>query len=177
MISPSNIISSERIQLIPCDETLLNKIIEGDLSIGNHLGISVAKGWSEFGVGPYEYTLRQIKGKPKDAKWWAYLLIHRIDQKLIGGAGYKGPPGKRGMVEIGYGIAPEYREKGYATEAAKALIEHAFTFKEVKIIYAHTLAEKNASGSILKKLGFVFMEEVLDPEDGRLSRWGRAFRN
>jgi ribosomal-protein-alanine N-acetyltransferase len=34
----------------------------------------------------------------------------------------KGPPDTDGMAEIAYGVSPEYQCKGYATEAAAALV-------------------------------------------------------
>ncbi len=40
--------------------------------------------------------------------------------------------------------------------------------------FAHTLPENNASAHVLKKCGFDFVGEVVDPEDGRIWRWERA---
>ena len=54
-----------------------------------------------------------------------FFIIHRDVRVVIGSAGFKGPPDASGIVEIAYGIAPGFQGQGYATEAARALIEFA----------------------------------------------------
>ncbi len=75
------------------------------------------------------------------------------------------------MVEIAYGIAPEHQGRGYATEAAEALVTYALASGEVRIVRAHTLPELNASGRVLVKCGFRYVGEVIDPEDGLVRRF------
>jgi RimJ/RimL family protein N-acetyltransferase len=75
------------------------------------------------------------------------------------------------MVEIAYGIVPSFEGRGYATEAARALVNHARTHEQVRQIIAHTMPVPNASTRVLKKCGFTFAGEVIDPEDGRVWRW------
>jgi [ribosomal protein S5]-alanine N-acetyltransferase len=40
-------------------------------------------------------------------------------------------------------------------------------------VFAHTLAENNASSAILRKLGFEFVGELTHPEDGIIWEWRR----
>jgi ribosomal-protein-alanine N-acetyltransferase len=75
------------------------------------------------------------------------------------------------MVEIAYGVAPGYEGRGYATEVAEALVNHAFLQPQVRLTRAHTLPERNASGRVLEKCGFQFVGPVTDPEDGLVWRW------
>jgi [ribosomal protein S5]-alanine N-acetyltransferase len=176
MISIPRTIGTERLILVPCDKNLLQVIIQGDKPLAAHLDITIAPNWAHFGTGPFQYTL-DILNKDHDEKtylWWAYLIVHRRENKLIGNGGFKGRPDDRGIVEIGYAIAPEYRTQGLATEAAGALLDHAFSFKAIKIVQAHTLAEKNESNHILKKLGMAFMEEKLDAEEGSIWRFAKG---
>jgi RimJ/RimL family protein N-acetyltransferase len=51
------------------------------------------------------------------------------------------------------------------------MIDYAFAHEEVKAVIAHTLAEKNASNSVLQKVGMKFIAEVDDPEEGKIWRW------
>jgi RimJ/RimL family protein N-acetyltransferase len=72
---------------------------------------------------------------------------------LIGPGGYKGRADEEGAVEIGYAIVGKYRGQGLATEAARGLIDHAFSHEHVRRVDAHTLAEPNASVRVLRRPG------------------------
>src|SRR6266511_3814277 len=63
----------------------------------------------------------------------------RYARVIIGNAGFKGPPDPGGMVEIAYGIVPGFEGRGFATEAATALVTFAFASGLVRLIRAHTL--------------------------------------
>jgi ribosomal-protein-alanine N-acetyltransferase len=102
-----------------------------------------------------------------------FMLVHRIGGGVIGRCGFKGPPEADGVVEIAYGVAPEHQGKGYATEAAAALVSYAFSNGQVRVVRAHTLPEPNASTRVLTKCGFQRVGEVIDPEDGLVWRWER----
>jgi RimJ/RimL family protein N-acetyltransferase len=77
------------------------------------------------------------------------------------------------MAEIAYGVNPEYQGKGYATEAAAALVSYALGTGQARVVRAHTLPEPNASTRVLSKCGFRQVGEVIDPEDGLVWRWER----
>jgi RimJ/RimL family protein N-acetyltransferase len=75
------------------------------------------------------------------------------------------------MVEIAYGIAPGYQNRGHATETARELIAYAFASGRVRTIWAHTLPQHNASTRVLLKCGFILIGEVAHAEDGIVWRW------
>ena len=104
---------------------------------------------------------------------WTYgfSLVHRGTGIAIGRCGYKGPPAADGVVEIAYGVDPDHQGKGYATEAAEALVIFAFGSGRVRVVRAHTLPEANASTRVLTKCRFRYAGEVIDPEDGLVWRW------
>src|SRR4051812_22951945 len=63
--------------------------------------------------------LALVDGSSQADPWiHGFVLMHRADGVAIGRCGFKGPPDADGMVEIAYGLAPEYQGRGYATEAA-----------------------------------------------------------
>ncbi len=111
------------------------------------------------------------KAHPPLRDWWMHLIVYRPDNLLIGSCGYKGEPDEDGMVEIGYEIRASHQGKGLATEAARALVENAFDFEEVKKIRAHTMPEAGPSAQLLQKIGFVRTNDFQDPDDGPLWRW------
>lgn len=100
-----------------------------------------------------------------------FSMVHRASATVIGSCGYTGTPNPDGIVEISYGTDPDHRGKGYATEAAGALVAYAFGDPRVRVVRAHTLPEANASTRVLTKCGFHYIGEVIHPEDGLIWRW------
>jgi RimJ/RimL family protein N-acetyltransferase len=100
-----------------------------------------------------------------------FTIFDRASGAAIGNCAFKGPPDD-GRVEIAYGVDESHRCRGYATEAALALTGYACTTRtDVLIVQAHTLPEENASTRVLRKSGFRYVGEVVDPEDGLVWRW------
>ena len=106
---------------------------------------------------------------PADPWRHGFSIAHRETGHNIGSCCFKGPPAD-GVVEIAYGIEPEHRGNGYATESAQALTNFAFS-QNAPTVCAHTLPEPNASTRVLTKCGFTHIGPVIDPEDGLVWRW------
>ena len=108
-----------------------------------------------------------------NADAWAlgYTMKLRHTGITVGNCGFKGPPGSEGAVEIAYGVSPENEGKGYATDAARGLVAHAFASGLVRVVRAHTLSDAGASVHVLLKCGFRCAGQVVDPEDGLVWRW------
>src|SRR5688572_27151817 len=88
--------------------------------------------------------LEALRTSPAADPWHhGFFVVDRETGVAIGGAGFKGPPDTTGMVEIAYGIAPSFEGRGYATEAAGALVAFALASGLVKLIRAHTLPVAN----------------------------------
>jgi RimJ/RimL family protein N-acetyltransferase len=117
--------------------------------------------------------LRSAAGGEPDPWEYGFFLAERSRGEIIGTAGFKGPPDADGMVEIAYGVVPSVEGRGYATEAAGALVRFAAADERVRLIRAHTLPELNASTRVLRKCGFAHLGEVIDSEDGPVWRWER----
>jgi RimJ/RimL family protein N-acetyltransferase len=101
-----------------------------------------------------------------------YTLVRAEDGAPVGQCAFKSPP-MDGVVEIAYGVAPEFEGRGYATQAAQALVRIAFENSEVQAVIAHTSENTNASSRVLLKAGFRSIGQVTDPEDGVVWRWKR----
>src|SRR5687767_5960831 len=82
---------------------------------------------------------------------FGYTVIREEDGAVVGQCGFKGPPDTSGIVEIAYDIGPEFEGRGYATEAAQALVGIAFRHTAVSTVRAHTIAPSNASARVLTK--------------------------
>lgn len=55
--------------------------------------------------------------------------------------------------EIGYWIGRDYWGRGVATEAARAVVEYAFTRLGIRRVFAHFYTRNPASGAVMRKLG------------------------
>lgn len=164
------IIETPRLRLISCDEEILEALFKGDEFLAAHLHIGIPAKWTEFGEPVFRWTYDKISQNRAMKGWFSYLPVLKEENMLAGSCGYKGGP-EDGRVEIGYEVAQSFRGKGLATEIAGSLIKFAFQHDEVKRVQAHTLPEENESVSVLKKCGMKKMEEIIDPDDGKVWRW------
>jgi len=80
------------------------------------------------------------------------IVLPTTDQ-LVGCCGIRKAEANATVADIGYELNPAYWGRGYATEAAGAMIE--FGFRELKLhrISASCVAENSASARVLEKLG------------------------
>jgi RimJ/RimL family protein N-acetyltransferase len=106
-----------------------------------------------------------------DPSTHSFAIVHRASGMTIGSCAYKGPPDTDKTVEIAYGVDSAYQRRGFATEAAQALVAYAMRSGQVRTVRAHTRPEGTASMRVLEKLGFICVGEVVDPEDGLVLRW------
>lgn len=171
-LQPICMLQTERLFLITADLPKLEAIVSEDWAALSALlgGVDIAEHWLHFPEAMI-WMRDYLREHEAELGWWNYLIIHRQDVRLIGTCGYKGPPSFHGEVEIGYEIAEAYQGNGLATEAARALVDHALQFEAVKFVSANTLGEKNASNTLLEKIGFQFVGEEVDIEEGIIWCW------
>ena len=98
-------------------------------------------------------------------------LVFQDEGIIVGQASFTKPPAADGVVEIAYRVTPDYQGRGFATEAAQALVAFAFSSRRVCVVCAYTLPEANASTRVLAKCGFRHIGEVTHPEDGLVWLW------
>lgn len=122
---------------------------------GRILGAAVPSGWPspelEEALPLY---LQELLHDPRALGWGVWIARHREENAIVGHAGFKGRPDRDGTVEIGYGIAPPHRGRGYATEAVKALCRWSLTHPAVRRVVAECAPDNAASILVLGKTGF-----------------------
>lgn len=89
--------------------------------------------------------------------WYTYWGIIIPETKTcIGMIGFKGYPDENGYTEVGYGISPNYRRRGYMSEALMGLVDWAFGFECCNGITAcSVLVDNIGSQLVLKNNKFV----------------------
>jgi len=83
-----------------------------------------------------------------------WMVLDRATREPVGGAMLMvRKPGAN--VEIGFALAKPAWGRGIATEAARALIDHAFQTLGVRDLEAFTHPDNTASGAVLRKAGMI----------------------
>jgi RimJ/RimL family protein N-acetyltransferase len=82
-----------------------------------------------------------------------FWLIH-CDGKPIGNITVKNINRRMLTAKIGYGIAPEARGNGYATEAVRQVTRRAFREGPLRRIIAYVHEDNAASRRVLEKAGY-----------------------
>lgn len=67
-------------------------------------------------------------------------------------------------VEIGWRLDDEYWNEGYATEGAKAVLDHGIKFLNLQKIYSFTSSINKPSINVMEKIGLKFMEHFNHPK-------------
>jgi RimJ/RimL family protein N-acetyltransferase len=87
----------------------------------------------------------------------AFLAVElRAEGRMVGHLYFhQVEPAELRTYELGYIFNPRYQRKGYATEAARALVGHAFAVMGAHRVIAHCNPANTASWRVLEKVGFV----------------------
>ncbi|HKP15078.1 MAG TPA: GNAT family N-acetyltransferase [Gemmatimonadaceae bacterium] len=169
-------LETAHLRLAPWSPEHLLAMIDGADRFEADAGVRLADGLRDMFVSGEVSPdwIAQLRTAPGPDPWTlGFAVVHRDEDRVIGSAGFKGAPDGDGVVEIAYGIAPSYQARGFATEAARALVAFALERVDVTCLRAHTKPENGASGRVLAKCGFQQIGEVMDPEDGLVWRWER----
>jgi RimJ/RimL family protein N-acetyltransferase len=164
------VIQTPRLHLVPFELDHAVALAGGRLELGALLGVAIPDGWPHF---PEAYSVEAFS-TPEDGAsarvWGTYLFLLNDRCSLVGSGGYKGKP-VDGVVEVGYEVAPNFQNRGLATEATRSMVGHAFSYPQVELVQAHTLGEVNASTKVLNKVGMTFVEAISDPDHGVVWQW------
>jgi RimJ/RimL family protein N-acetyltransferase len=119
--------------------------------------------------------LARVRTTPAGDPWaLGFIVVERASGSAVGSCAFKGPPDAEGVVEVAYGIDLAHRGRGFATEAAEALVGFAFASGRVRLVRAHTKPDNGPSKRVLARCAFRWVGEVIDPEDGLVWRWERG---
>lgn len=156
-------VQTRRLRLVALTQAQLDLCLENPERLGKELGVSISPCLVD------EPTRRAARFKTKKMSesgtesrlWYTFwLVVTGAEGRGAGLVGFKGEPDERGEVEIGYGIDPAYRNRGYITEAVNALIAWAFQDPACRSILADTLKDNVASNRVLAKAGMEIYHET-----------------
>jgi ribosomal-protein-alanine N-acetyltransferase len=178
----SAVIASDRLNLIPMTPAFLEAALRGDSSEAERiLGVAVPSAWYEKRAR-WEMRLDQMRQDPSLQPWLARAMVLRGQGMagptpvMVGYIGFHTGPNPEylrelapGAVEMGYTVFSEHRRRGYAREAAQALMEwarreHGITRFVVSISPQNAPSLALAQGFGFERIGSQ-IDEVDGPED------------
>ncbi len=104
----------------------------------------------------------------------SWLMV--AGDEVVGLCSYKRPPDADGSVEIGYGVSPARRRRGYATRAVATMLIEAAVDPRVRRLTAETALTNLASQRVVEANGFAPIGRSMDADEGEVIVWARAVR-
>jgi RimJ/RimL family protein N-acetyltransferase len=144
-----------------------------DGSVAGLIGANVTEEWPPEHWEPHvlDFIQKQTEDDERTAGWNRYVLLKGWlwrASTLIGAVGAFAKPG--GDVEIGYSTLPAYQRRGYATEAARALVEMLLADDRIQSVSAQTYPRLPESIKVMERCGMRFVGEGDDEGTVRYRR-------
>jgi RimJ/RimL family protein N-acetyltransferase len=111
-----------------------------------------------------QYIITRMLPQLKRLGYSNYTVVRKEDELKIGVCGLYDRPGLDG-VDIGFAFLPQYEGKGFAFEAASALIEAAGSQFAIPQLKAITTVKNISSQKLLLKLHFEFTKMIRLEDD------------
>ncbi|QVK20730.1 GNAT family N-acetyltransferase [Mycoplasmatota bacterium] len=147
-------ILTDRLEIIPCDMKMILEILNCKYD-----NIIFSRSISSEQLNKLRTIANIFKEKLSDDKgsyrWFAWIVAEKETGHIVGDVGFKGAPNELGDVEIGFGIDSAFRRRGYATEAALALMKWAFHTGIVERIFAICRIDNLPSIKVLENIGMI----------------------
>ena len=92
-------------------------------------------------------------------EWFQFAVTLQDSGTLIGDCGLHVLAEDARLAEIGYTFGRAFQGKGYATEAAFAVTDHAFNQLGLSELVSMTVVQNTASRRVMEKIGMTHNEE------------------
>ncbi|SEL06678.1 GNAT family N-acetyltransferase [Paenibacillus sp. OK003] len=86
-------------------------------------------------------------------------LFEKDSEVFVGCCGLRPYSPEEEIYELGFHLTRDYWGKGYAMEAARAVIDYAFGELKVKALFARHHPDNEVSRHMLSKLGFEYVRD------------------
>lgn len=159
----SFVIETERLKIRPWSEDDLDHY----LLLANDVGYNCFSLPGQFALDPEEAKER-IKDRVdlvNSKKVGKFLLFLKDSGAVIGTCGlgaYK--LDNQEEMELGYRLRLQYWEKGFATEASRAILNDGFKRLNLKRIVAFAVPQNRPSIRVVEKLGFQYIKNFMHAE-------------
>jgi RimJ/RimL family protein N-acetyltransferase len=167
-------IRSERLELVSMSPDFVDAVLADRRHEAESIAqLTLPEDWPDaHDRGFLGFRLRQMRERPETQEWFVYALVLPDGARpMVGHAGFHGPPGINAVkepdaVEVGYTVFPEYRSRGFATEAVSTLLRWASGKHGIRHFVASVAPDNTHSLALVKRLGFTETGRHWDEEDG-----------
>jgi len=166
-------IATPRLDLVAMTPAFLDASLAGDLArAAELLGAGLPPEWPDL-PGIFRMRLAQLHSDPGLQPWLTRALVLRGEARMVGHAGFHTRPGEPyleawapGGVELGYGVFPRDRRRGFACEAVTALLAWAEREHGIGRFVVSIAPGNAASRALAERFGFVRVGSTRDDDDG-----------
>lgn len=88
----------------------------------------------------------------RSSRFGYYQIV--LSGQVVGGVSFHGPP-RDGVVEVGYGVVPQVRGQGVATEALRQILHLSASYPDVRRVCGRTTPDNVASQRVMLNAGMV----------------------
>jgi [ribosomal protein S5]-alanine N-acetyltransferase len=143
-------------EILPEDEAALFEL-DSDPEVHRYVGKRPVETLEQI-----KMVIAFIRQQYSDNGIGRWAVVEKSSGQFIGWAGLKlftdEVNGIKDFYELGYRFMKKHWGKGYATEAAKAILAYGFEELELTAIYGMTDPENTASKKVLEKAGLKYVE-------------------
>jgi RimJ/RimL family protein N-acetyltransferase len=130
------------------------------------IGARLPAEWpDERGREAMHMRLDDMARAPESASWLLRAIVEAVSGEVAGYINFHGPP-LDGRAELGYTVLEPHRRRGYATEAALAMMDWAQETHGVARFIVSVSPSNAPSLALAAKLGFERIGSQIDPIDG-----------
>jgi RimJ/RimL family protein N-acetyltransferase len=167
---PIPTIRTPRLELVHLSVRAMRALLARDLVAAElEIRAAIPEGFPDHLDHFLRYRLAQLDADPTILRWLARAMV-LIDaaggRRVVGTIGFHGAPDEHGRLEVGYRIEPEFRRRGYTTEAVRAMFDWAATEEGVHRFIASIRPDNQASLGLAAGFGFVQTGTQMDDIDG-----------
>ena len=99
-----------------------------------------------------------------EGDWLTAAVVERASDLTVGDVALRWVSERDATAEIGFVFDPRHQGKGFATEAARALVDWAFATADFHRVIGRTEARNTASARVLQKLGMRLEAHLVENE-------------
>ena len=101
------------------------------------------------------------------------MMVRSEDRMAVGNIGLVAPD-EAGRSMYGYSVYPEFEGNGYASEAARAIVDFGLSLDSVKTVYATIPVGHTASEIVSSRAGLTLTPHQIEEEGMILNVWERS---